>query len=162
MLGRPTRKHVNNMRGTIAAVYAEAKTSYESSPIGPKFGFSAAILKKDKYIALHNRVETGLADTANLATSWSFVHPSRPDTYDETILAVHPEVSRRKNEAQSAELITQYETFKVYEEAFKKKISLSYDEAYLFTIKNELFGFSEKTFAQMLDHLDQKCLAFTA
>ena len=32
MLGRPTRENVNNMPGAIAAVYAEAKTSHESSP----------------------------------------------------------------------------------------------------------------------------------
>ena len=153
MLGIPTREHVNKMRGAIAAVYAEAKTSHESFPLGSKFGFSAAILKKDKYIALHNTVATGLADNANLATTWSFVHPSRPDTYDDTILAVHPEVSRRKKESQRAELITQYETFEGYKEAFKGKISLAFDKSYLVTIKNELFGFAKKLVAQMLDHL---------
>ena len=89
MLGRPTHEQVNNMRGGIAAVYAEAKTSHESLPLGPKFGFSAAILKKDKYIALHNTVATGISATDNLETTWLFVHPSRPDTYDDTILQVH-------------------------------------------------------------------------
>ena len=117
------------MRGAIAAVYAEAKTSHESFPLGPKFGFSAAILKKDKYIALNNTVATGLAATDNLETTWSFFHPSRPYTYDDTILAVHPDVSRRKKEAQRAELITQYETFEGYKEAFKEKIVLASDEA---------------------------------
>ena len=82
MLGRPTRKHVNKMRGAIAAVYAEAKTSHVSFPLGPKFGFSADILKKDKYISLHNTVATVIAATANLATTGSFVQPSRRDTYD--------------------------------------------------------------------------------
>ena len=115
MLGRPTREHVNKMRGAIAAVYAEAKTSHESSPLGSKFGFSAAILKKDNYIALHNTLETGLAATYSVETTWSSVHLSRPDTYDDTILAVHPDVSRRKKEAQRAEIITQYETFEGYE-----------------------------------------------
>ena len=162
MLGRPTCEHVKKMCGAIAAVYAEAKTSHESFPRGPKFGFSAAILKKDKYIALHNTVATGLAATSNLATTCSFVHPSRPDTYDDTILAVHPGVSRRKKESQRAELITQYETFEGYEEAFKEKIVFSCDEAYLVTIKNELFGFADKSLAQMLDHLEQQCLALTA
>ena len=52
MLGRPTRKHVNNMCGAIPAVYAEANTSHDSFLLGSKFGFSAALLKKDKYIAL--------------------------------------------------------------------------------------------------------------
>ena len=80
MLGRPTREHVNKMCGTIAAVYAEAKTSHESFPLGSKFAFSAAILKRDKYIALHNTVATGIVATANLATTWSFIHPSRTDT----------------------------------------------------------------------------------
>ena len=150
------------MRGAIAAVCAEAKTSHESFPLGSKFGFSAAILKKDKYIALHNTMANGLADTASLATTSSFIHLSRPDTYDDTILAVHPEVSRRKKEAQRAELITQYETFEGYEEAFKEKIVLASDEAYLATIINKLFGFSDKTVAQMLDHLEQQCLALTA
>ena len=82
--------------------------------------------------------------------------------YDNTILAVHPKVSRRKKEAQRAELITQYETFQGYEEAFKERIFLAYDKAYLVTIKNELFGFADKTVAQMLDHLEQQCLALTA
>ena len=144
MLGRTTREHVNKMHGAIAAVYAEAKTSHNSSPLGSKFGFSAAILKKDKNIALHNTVETGLSAIANLTTTWSFIHPSRPDTYDDTILVVHPEVSRRKKKAQHAELITQYETFEGYEEAFKDKIVLDCDKAYLVTIKNEFFGFAEK------------------
>ena len=114
MLGITTREHVNKIHGAIAAVYAKGKTSHESSPLGSKFGLSAAILKKDKYIALHNTVATGLTATANLAITWLFVHPSRPDTYDDTILAVHPEVSWRKKEAQRAELITQYETFEGY------------------------------------------------
>ena len=59
ILGRPTRKHVNKMRGAIAAVYAKAKTYHESSPLESKFGFSAAILKKDKYNSLNNMVATG-------------------------------------------------------------------------------------------------------
>ena len=156
MLGKPTRKHVNKMCGAIAAVYAEAKTSHDSFPIGSKFGLSAAILKKDNYIVLHNTMATGLDATTNLATTWSFIHPSRPDTYNDTILAVHPEVSRRKKEAQRAEIITQYETFKGYEEAFKYKIVFACDKAYLVSIKNELFGFADKTVAQMLDHIEQQ------
>ena len=122
------------MRGSIAAVYAKAKTSHKSSPLGSKIGFSSAILKKDKYIALHKTVATGISATDNLDTTWSFVHPSRLDTYDDTILAVHPYVSWRKKEVQRAELITQYETFEGYKEAFKGKIVLTCDEAYLITI----------------------------
>ena len=75
MLGRPTHKHVNKMCGAIAAVYVEAKTSHNNFPLGSKFGFSAAILKKEKYIALHNTVATGLAATSTPATTWSFTHP---------------------------------------------------------------------------------------
>ena len=99
MLGRPTREQVNKMCGDIAAVYAESKTSHKSFPLGSKFGFSASILKKDKYIALHNTVATGLSATDNLETTWSFVHPMLPDTYDDMILTAHPDVSRRKKEA---------------------------------------------------------------
>ena len=76
MLGRPTRKHVNKMRGAIAAVYTEAKTSHDIFPLVSKFGLSAAILKKDKYISLHITVATGIAATSNLATTWSFTQPS--------------------------------------------------------------------------------------
>ena len=82
MLGRPTRKHVNKMRGAIAAVYAEANFTHDSFPLGSKFGFSSAILKKDKYIALHNTVATGISATSNLATTWLFTHSLRPDMYD--------------------------------------------------------------------------------
>ena len=134
MLGRPTREHANKMCGAIAAVYAEAKTSHKSFPIESKFGFSAAILKKDNYIGLHNTVANGLAATANLGTTCSLIRPSSPNTYDDTILAFHPKVSRRKKEAQRAELITQYETFEGYKESFKEKIFLACDEAYLVTI----------------------------
>ena len=81
MLGRPTRKHVNKMCGAIPAVYAEANTSHDTFPLGSKFGFSAAILKKDKYIALHNTVSTGIAATSNLATTWLFTHPIQLDMY---------------------------------------------------------------------------------
>ena len=129
MVWRPTRKQVKKMRDAIAVVYAEAKTSHNSFPLGSKFGFSAAILKKYKYIALHNTVETGLAATANLVTTWSFIHPIRPDTYDDTIPAVHPDVSCRKKEVQRAEIITQYEIFEGYKEAFKEKIVLACDKA---------------------------------
>ena len=111
MLGRPTREHVNKMRGKISTVYAEAKTSHDSFPLGSKLGLSAAILKKEKYIALHKTVATGITATANLAATWSFTYPSRPETYDDTILATHADVSRQKKEAQRAELITQYEIF---------------------------------------------------
>ena len=93
MLGRPTREQVNKRRGAIAAVYAESKTSHKSFPLGSKFGFSASILKKDKYIALHNTVATGLSSTNNLDTTCPFVYPSRPYTYDDTIIAVHRDVS---------------------------------------------------------------------
>ena len=124
MLGRPTREHGNKMRGAIAAVCVKAKTSHDSFPLGSNFGFSAAILKKDKYIALNNTVATGIAATTNVETTWLFIHPSRPDTYDDTILAVHPKVSCRKKKSQRADLITQYETFKGYEEAFKEKSPL--------------------------------------
>ena len=81
MLGSPTRKHANNMCGAIAAVYAEANISHDTFPLGSKLGFSAALLKKDKYIALHNTVSTGLAATSNLTTTWLFTHPIRPDMY---------------------------------------------------------------------------------
>ena len=135
MLGIPTHEHVKKMRGAIAAAYAEAKTSHDSFPLGSKYGFSAAILKKEKYIDLHKKVATGLIATTNIATIWSLTHPSRPDTYDQNILAVHPDVSRRKKEAQRAELITQYK-FEGYEEAFKEKIVLTCDEAYLLKTKN--------------------------
>ena len=87
---------------------------------------------------------TNLAATANLETTWSFTHTSRPDTYDDNILAVHPDVSRCKKEAQHAELIIQYEIFEGYKEAFKDKIVLACDEVYLVTIKNELFEFVKK------------------
>ena len=107
-LGRPKRNHVNRIRGAIAEVYAEAKTSHNSFPLGSKFVFSAAILKKEKYIALHNTVATGLAAVANLAATWSFIHSSRPDTYDDTTLAAHADVSHHKKETQRADLITQY------------------------------------------------------
>ena len=52
--------------------------------------------------------------------------------------------------------------FEGYEEAFKEKIGLACGEAYLVTIKNELFRFSDKTVAQILNHLEQQCLALTA
>ena len=82
--------------------------------------------------------------------------------YDGTILAVHTNVSRCKKEAHQSEIITQYEIFEWYEEAFKDKIVLACDEVYLVSIKNELFGFSDKTVAQMLNHLEQQCLTLSA
>ena len=114
MLERPMCEQVNKMRGVIAAVYAEAKTPHESFPLGSKFRFSTSILKKDKYIALHNMLATGISATNNLETTWWFVHPIRPDTYDDTIVQMHTDVSWRKKETQRAELITQYETLKGY------------------------------------------------
>ena len=87
------------MCGAIAAFYAEAKTSHKSFPLGSKFGFFVAILNKAKYISFHKTVATGLYATDNLDTTWSFVHPSRLDTYDDTILQVHIDVSRLKREA---------------------------------------------------------------
>ena len=122
-LGRPTHNLGNEMRGAIGAVYSEAKTSYDSFPLGSKFGFSAATLKKDTYIDLHNTLATGLSATANLATTWLFTHPRHPDTYDDTILVVHPDISRHKKEAQQADLITQYEILKDTRTHSRKKYS---------------------------------------
>ena len=113
ILGRTICEHVNKMLGVIASVYAKAKTSHDSFSLGSKFGFSAVILKKEKYIYLHNTVATGLATITNLATTWLFIHPSRPYTYDVTILSVHPDISCCKKEAQQADLITQYGIFEV-------------------------------------------------
>ena len=144
MLGRPSGEHANKMCGAIVSLYAEAKTSHDSFPLGSKFGFSAAILKKDKYINLHNTVSTGLAATAKLATTWSFIHLSRPDTYDDTILAVHPEVSLRKKEAQHAELITQYETFEGYKDAFREKLSSPVTRHISSQLRTNCLGFPTK------------------
>ena len=124
MFGIPIYDHVNKMRGAIAAVYAEANTSHDSFPLGSKFGFSADILKKDKYIALHNTVATGIATTAKLETTCLFTQPSWTDMYDDTILAVHPDVSHRKKEAQRAELITSARHLKDTRRHLRKKMSL--------------------------------------
>ena len=43
-----------------------------------------------------------------------------------------------------------------------EKNFLACDKAYLATMKNELFGFANKNFSQMLSHLKQQCLALTA
>ena len=86
-------------------------------------------------------MSTFLSATTNLANTSSFTQPIRPDTYVNTILAVHPNVSRRKKEAYQAELITQYEISEVYKELFKEKIVLVCDKAYLVTIKINYLGF---------------------
>ena len=45
--------------------------------------------------------------------------------------------------------------------SFKEKIVLACDDAYLDTIKKELFGFSDKSVAQMPEHLEQQCVDLT-
>ena len=144
MLGRPTRDKGNKMCGAIAAVYAEAKTSHNNFPLGSKFGFSAAILNKDKYIALHNTLETGIAATSNLATTWLFIQPRRVDMYDNNIFAVHPNVSLRKKEAQCSELINQYEIFVDTRRNSKTTYSSPEMKYILSQLKTNYLGFPEK------------------
>ena len=85
MLGRPTLKQVNKIRGAMAEVYAEAKTSHESFPLGSIFGFSAAILKKDTY---------------KLETTWSLVHRSDrtlTTTRSSKCTQMFPDARRKRN-----------------------------------------------------------------
>ena len=81
--------------------------------------------------------------------------------YDTAIIAGTDDATRRLKEAERAELIGQYETFEGYEAALKTKIEEAYDEPYLENLKNEIFGFSHVTVADMLTHLQSQCLALT-
>ena len=97
-VGRPTMKAVNNTRMEIAAEYATAKTSHPSFPLGQKFGFSSAIIKTPKFIALHDAAALTLPGAAPLDPNWTFIYPDRPEPYDPTIIGNLGNNARRQRE----------------------------------------------------------------
>ena len=160
VVGRPTRRNVNTSRNEIAAGYARATTTHSSFPLGSRFGFAAAVIKAPKYISLHNAAAANIAGVADLAAGWTFVHPTRPKLYP-TVAANASDNTRRKKEMEQKELVGEWDTFDGYEEAHKMELIDAYDPAYLASLKHDIFGFSQVTVSEMLDHLESKCLALT-
>ena len=65
-------------RKEIGAEYAKAKTTHEDFPLGTRFGFAAAVLSTDLYIAVHDKANTD----EDLDPAWEFEHPIRLASYN--------------------------------------------------------------------------------
>ena len=161
MRGRPTTKNITKTRGEIGAAFARAKTSHKAFPLGPKFGFAAAVLNAKKFIKLHNKAATNLADVEELPEDWAFEYPTRPSTYPE-MGGTTGDIGRRRKEAQNQEEIAQFDRFEGYEAAFKMKVAEAYDEATLEVLHDELLEFTHVTLEEMLKHLEEQCHALTS
>jgi hypothetical protein len=160
--GRPSMKGVNVTRMEIAAEYARAKTTHDAFPLGHKFGFASAVIKTAKFIALHDAAAVNIANIAALDPQWVFDYPIRPDTYDPNIVGGMGDIARRRREAEQSEAIAQYDLFEEYESAFKSMIEDAYDAAYLATLRDDILGFGHVTTRDMIEHLEQQCLALTS
>ena len=154
--GRPTLRRVNITRDEISGQYAMFKTTHPDFPLGSRFGFAAAVMKQTTFIRLHNDV----AAVANaLPENWEFQHPDRPTAYDETIANNSGDNARRRREAQHPEKIKEHDLFENLEAIYKRKIEEAYDDVYLRNLRNDVLGFSHVTVREMLEHLQNQCLA---
>ena len=156
--GQPTFKNVGGTRNELSLHYAKAKITHPAFQVGDRFGLSAAVMKPKKFIRLHNQI---VDDDDALDNDWEFDHPSRPKSYDDTIAANAGENVRRKKEAQRSEEIGSYDVFDGYETVFKDLLEDAYDAAYFRAIKDDVLGLSHFTVSEVLEHLEEQCLALT-
>ena len=119
VLGRPTIKSVKLTRKEIGAEYAKAKTTHEDFPLGTRFGFAAAVLSTDAYIAAHNKANP----YEELDPAWEFEHPSRLPSYDATAVGNVTDATRRKKEAERNKEIREWERWDAYETACSRERS---------------------------------------
>ena len=91
-----------------------------------------------------------------------FVHPPQPAGHVWRYYPRHPSWCIPSQEGGTACWANQsvWDIWRI-QGGIQGKIILACDEAYLVTIKNDIFGFSERTVTQMLDHLEQQCLTQT-
>ena len=161
-VGRPTRAKVNASRAELAGKYAKHKTTYDAFPMGPWFGFSAAIIKSQPFVRIHNEACEDIDGVEPLDAVWEFAHPDRPEIYDTGITAAMSDATRRKREARRTEWLAEHDIFGGFEDASKDKLIEAYDEAYFSAIKHPIFGLSNVTVNEMLNHLESQCLALTS
>ena len=164
--GRPTLKCVAKTRKEMSAYYARAKTSHTMFPMGSKFGFAAAVLKAQTYTSLHNSVAASILDAEELDKAWEFTYPVRPLLYNNTALpgglnATKRNQRRRKQEAENADQIVQFDVFEAHETDFKGQLEDTYDESYLEALKDDVLGFTHVTVVDMLVHLTEQSLSLT-
>ena len=57
--------------------------------------------------------------------------------------------------------IVHFDVFEAYEMHFKDKVAEAYDEAYLEALKDDALGFTHVTVREMIEHLQEQCLALT-
>ena len=100
MRGRQTTKNISKTRGEIGAAFARAKTSHKAFPLGSKFGFAAAVLNAKKFIILHSKAATNLANVEDLEDDWIFTYPTRLLTYPD-MGGTTSNIRRRRKEAQN-------------------------------------------------------------
>ena len=161
MRGRSTTKNIAKMRGEIGAAFARAKTSHKVFTLGSKTGFVAAVLNSKRFLKMHNKAATDLADVEDLPDSWSFVYPTRPSTYPE-MGGTMGDISRRRKETQKLKEIAQFDRFEGYDAAFKMKVAEAYDEATLEVLHDKLFELTHTTLEEILKHLGDQCHALTS
>ena len=118
--GRLAHKGVAFTRRELSKFYARAKTSHKAFPMGSKFGFAAAVLKTKKYIEIHNAATANIPEAEELDEAWEFENPVRPEAYDDTELPANlteaeKEQRRRKQEAERAEELAQFNVCQAYE-----------------------------------------------
>ena len=157
VLGRPTIKSVKLTRKEIGAEYAKAKTTHKDFPLGTRFGFAAAVLGTELYIAAHNKANPD----DELDPAWEFEHPSRLASYDATAVGNVTDATRRKKEAERNEINREWERFDAYETVFKEKIEEAYDAQYLEALRDDILEMSHLTVSEVLAHLSLQCLALT-
>ena len=158
-VGRPSFEAVDETRREIGREYAKKKTTHTDFPHGKQLGFAAAILKPNDYITLHNKVE---ADPAQyLIAGWQFTNPTRLARYDATITGAMLEATRKNREDTRAEMLEQWDIFDAYETKFKELIEEAYDATYIKALKDDFLGFSNVSVREMLDELENHCLALT-
>ena len=150
----PNHQEHLKTRGEIGAAFARAKTSHKAFPLGSKFGFAAAVLNAKKFIILHSKAATNLANVEDLEDEWTFSYLTRSSKYL-AMGGTMGTIGSRRKEAQNMEEIAQFDRFEGYEAAFKMKVAEAYDESTLEVLHDELLKFTHVTLREMRKHLKE-------
>ena len=71
------------------------------------------------------------------------------------------DVTHREKATEHNELVREWERFNTYKVTFKQQIEEAYNAQYLESLQDKILELSHLTVCDLLDHLEQQCLALT-
>ena len=90
-----------------------ANTSHKVFPVGSTFGFAAETLHANKFMNLHIKAASHVANVEDLADDWTFTYLTRPLTYP-CVGGTTGGIERRRRGAQNIKEVAQFNRFEGY------------------------------------------------